>query len=173
MIALTDPKWLELRGNFSNGIQIAELLSKAQANLPTGEWYEDLFQGLCHQDTVSEAAYAAAPYLVEIAEMPNAPRLKLLVLLGACYMNSGSPIPTDKEESWHPPAQKTIQLTPELEEEWHASARKAIPLLVELSAVPQPELELRYLFASLAAFQGYQWLAKRLETLDVDTEGLE
>jgi hypothetical protein len=119
------------------------------------EWYEDLFQGLCHQYTVSEAAYAAAPHLVKIAASPKAPRKDLLILLGACYANSDSPIPTD------------------LEEEWRASARKAIPLLAELLAEPQPELDLRYLFSCMAAFHGYQWLAKKLETLDVLTDGEE
>ena len=152
MIELTDPKWSELKGNYGNGTLVAGLLAQAQAGAPIDEWYEDLFQGLCHQETVSEAAYAAAPHLVKIAASPVAPRKDLLILLGACYSNSDSHIPT------------------ELAEEWHASARKAIPLLAEILAEPQPELELRYLFASLAAFHGYQWLAKKLETLDVDTD---
>lgn len=137
------------------------------------DWYEDLFQGLCHQETVSEAAYAAAPHLVKIAESPAAPRMELLLLLGACYSNSDSPIRSEMEEEWHPPTRKSISIPEEFKEEWQASARKAIPLVVQLLAEPQPELELRYLLACVAAFQGYQWLAKRLETLDVDMEGDE
>ena len=153
MIELTDPKWSKLKANYGNGTLVAKLIAQAQSGAPIDEWYEELFQGLCHQYTVSQAAYAAAPHLVKIAASPGAPRMELLILLGACYANSDSPIPTD------------------LEDEWRASARKATPLLAELLAEPQPELELRYLFASLAAFNGYGWLAKKLETLDVDTEG--
>ncbi len=173
MLALTDPKWRELKGNYGNGSQIAELLSKAHANAPMDEWYEDLFQGLCHQETVSEAAYAAAPHLLKIAESPEAPKMELLIMLGACYTNSGIAIAAKLEEEWHPPASKSVSIPGLFEEEWQATSRKAIPLVAELLAKPQPELELRYLFASLAAFNGFPWLAKRLETLDVDMEGQE
>jgi len=152
LIELTDPKWSVLQGNYGSGVLIAELVAQAQAGAPMDEWYENLFQGLCHQETVSEAAYAAAPHLVKIASAPGAPRMDLLILLGACYANSNSPIPA------------------ELEEEWHTSAREAIPLLAELLAEPHPEEELRYLLACMAAFHGYQWLAKKLETLDVITD---
>lgn len=170
MIELTDPKWRELQGNYGSGVQIASLIAQAQSGAPMDKWYENLFQGLCHQETVSQAAYAAAPHLVKIAAAPGAPRLDLLILLGACYTNSDSPIPTDLEEKWHEPARQALPLPAELEEDWRASARKAIPLLAGLLTEPHPEVELRYLFASLAAFHGYQWLAKKLEMLDVDTD---
>lgn len=170
MIELTDPKWNELQGNYGNGPRVAELIAKAMSGAPIDEWYEELFQGLCHQETVSQAAYAAAPHLVKIAASPGAPRKDLLILLGACYTNSYLPIPADLEERWHEPARQAITLPAELEEEWRASARQAIPLLAELLTEPQPELDLRYLFSCLAAFHGYQWLAKKLETLDVITD---
>lgn len=170
MIELTDPKWSELEGNYGNGAQVAELIAKAMAGAPVDEWYENLFQDLCHQETVSEAAYAAAPHLVKIAASPGAPRKDLIILLGACYANSSSPIPTKLEEDWHVPARKAISLPAEIEEEWRASAWQAIPLLAELLVEPQPEVDLRYLFSCMAAFHGYQWLAKKLETLDVITD---
>jgi len=170
LIELTDHRWSEFVGNYGNGAQVSKLIAQAQAGAPMDEWYEELFQQLCHQATVSQAAYAAAPHLVKIAASPGAPRKDLLILLGACYANSGSPIPTELEEDWHAPAKKTTQLSAEIEEEWRASARQAIPLLAELLAEPQPELDLRYLFSCLAAFHGYQWLAKKLETLDVITD---
>jgi len=170
VIELTDLKWNELGGNYGNGAHVAELITKAMSGAPIDEWYEELFQGLCHQETVSQAAYAAAPHLVKIAASPGAPRKDLLILLGACYANSESPIPTELEEDWHAPAKKATQLSTEIEEDWRASARQAIPLLAELLAEPQPELDLRYLFSCLAAFHGYQWLAKKLETLDVITD---
>lgn len=106
-----------------------------------------------------------------LAPIVGAIMLLGFILLGACYANSDSPIPTDLEERWHEPARPAIPLPAGLEEEWRASARQAIPLLAELLAEPQPELDLRYLFSCLAAFHGYQWLAKKLETLDVITDG--
>lgn len=173
MIELTDPKWSELKGNYGNGTLVAGLIAQAQSGAPIDEWYGDLFQGLCHQETVSQAAYAAAPHLVNIAAAPGAPRLDLLILLGACYANSVSPIPTDLEEKWHEPARHALPLPAELEEDWCASARQAIPLLAGLLIEPHPEVELRYLFACMAAFHGYQWLAKKLETLDVISDWKE
>lgn len=170
MIELTDPKWSELRGNYGNGTLVAGLIDQAQAGAPIDEWYEDLFQGLCHQETVSEAAYAAAPHLLKIASNPEAPRMDLLILLGTCYAHSDSPVPTELEEKWHAPTRKAIPLPAELAAEWQVSARKAIPLLAELLAEPHPEGELRYLFACMAAFHGYQWLAQKLEALDVESD---
>lgn len=173
MIELTDSKWSELSGNYGRGDQVAELIAKAQAGAPLDEWYEQLFQQLCHQETVSEAAYVAAPHLVKIAASLGAPRKDLIILLGACYTYSDSSIPTELEEEWHAPSRKASLPPPEIQEEWHAAAREAIPILAELLAEPQPEVELRYLFSSLAAFNGYQWLAERLENLDVITNGDE
>lgn len=83
MIELSDPKWGELAGNYGSGTRVAELIAQAQASPPLEQWYEDLFRGLCHQYTVSEAAYAAAPHPVKIVSFPDAPRLNLLILLGA------------------------------------------------------------------------------------------
>lgn len=173
MIELTDPTWSGLKGNYGNGAEIAALIAKAQAGAPVDEWYEDLSQGLCHQETVSEAAYAAAPHLVKIAASPEAPRLDLLILLGACYAHTDFPILTNSEEEWHAPTRRAFSLPAEIEVEWISSARESIPLLIELLAEPLPELELRYLFSCLAAFHGYQWLAKKLETLDVITDEQE
>jgi hypothetical protein len=171
LIELTDPKWSGLNGNYGSGCLVAELIAKAEAGAPMNEWYEELFQGLCHQETVSEAAYAAAPHLVKIAASPGAPRKDILILLGACYTNSDFNIPIDSEEDWHAPTRKATMLSSETEEEWRASARRAIPLLAELLTEPQPELDLRYLLSCMAAFHGYQWLAKILETLDVIMDG--
>jgi hypothetical protein len=156
MIELTDPRWSELEGNYGNGARVAELIAQAESGAPIDEWYEDLFQGLCHQYTVSESAYAAAPHLVKIAAAPGAPRVALLILLGSCYSNANSRVPTD------------------LENEWQGSARKAIPLLAEILAEPySDECELRYLLSCMAAFNGQYSLARAIESLDVDTKGVE
>ncbi|HSF81474.1 MAG TPA: hypothetical protein VLA49_09585 [Anaerolineales bacterium] len=157
MLELTDPRWGELHSNYGNGARVAELISQAYSAEPLHRWYDDLFQELCHQYTVSEAAYAAAPHLVRLAAAPGAPRTELLVLLGACYTFSigtgHATMPAGFEEAW-------------------LSARQAaIPLLAELLAEPQPdESGLRYLLASMAAFNGFYPLAEAIEALDPETE---
>jgi hypothetical protein len=56
-----------MSGNYGIGSSVAQLLSKAESGDPLGAWFDDLFQELLHQYTVSEVAYAAVPHLVQIA----------------------------------------------------------------------------------------------------------
>ena len=157
MLSLTDPKWSELQSTYGDGTRVAELLSHAESGVPFDRWYHDLFQELCHQYTVSEAAYAALPHLVALAQPDEAARKHLLVLAGSCYAFSqlpdAPPIPAG------------------LEEEWHAAAREATPLLaVVLSTDQLPEPDLRYLFMSLAAVRGHYSLALAIEALDCESQ---
>ena len=157
MIELTNPRWNNLAGNYGNGRMVADLIARAKAGAPLGEWYEDLFQSLCHQYTVSEVAYAAAPHLVKIAESPAAPRMELLILLGSCIAFSDP--------------SNFARIPPEFKEDWDASARAAIPLLAELLAEPHSsQAELLNLLFAMAAFNGHSSLARAIEALDPDTE---
>ena len=157
MLSLTDPTWSELQSTYGNGTRVAELLSRAESGVPFDRWYHDLFQELCHQYTVSEAAYAALPHLVTLAKDDESARKHLLVLGGSCcafsQLPGAPPIPAG------------------LEEEWYAAARVAIPLLAEvLSAEQLSESDLRYLFLSLAAFHGHYSLALAIEALDSEVQ---
>lgn len=157
MIELTDPKWSDLPGNYGNGAMVAELIARAEAGAPMDEWYEDLFQSLCHQYTVSVAAYAAVPHLLKIAKSPHAPRTELLILLGSCYAFSDQANPAP--------------IPAEYKEEWLGSARAAIPLLAELLAEAHPSgPELQNLLFAMAAFNGHHSLARAIEALDPDIE---
>lgn len=158
MLSLADPTWGELQSTYGDGTRVAELLARAESGVPFDRWYDDLFQELCHQYTVSEAAYAALPHLVALARENREARKHLLVLAGCCYafsqlQDTGS-VPADE---WEP--------------EWHAAARDAIPLVAEvLSAQQLTESDLRYLFLALAAFHGHRSLALSLEALDAEVE---
>jgi len=154
---LTDPQWARLQSTYGDGTRVSELLALAKSDLPLDRWYDDLFQELCHQYTVSEAAYAALPHLVILARDRESARKHLLVLAGACYASSqlpdAPPIPAG------------------LEKEWHAAARDAIPLLAQVFAADQhSESDLRYLAMSLAAFNGHYSLALATEALDAEIQ---
>jgi hypothetical protein len=157
MLSLSDPDWVQFRANYTDGRQVAKLLERAESGEPLVEWHEDLFQEICHQYTVSEAAYPAAPHLVRLATVFAEYRLHLLVLLGACH-------------AYAEPS-KALDFPADIEEGWHTSAREAIPLIAELLSKPQrTESDLRYLLSSLAAVQGYPSLASAIEGLDSEVE---
>ena len=157
MLSLTDPKWSELQSTYGSGTRVAELLSRAERGVPFDRWYDELFQELCHQYTVSKAAYAAVPHLVTLAQNDKEARKHLLLLAGSCYAFSQVP--------------GAPSMPAGFEEEWHAAARDAIPLLAEvLSGDQLSESDLRYLLFSLAAVQGHHSLALAIEALDSERE---
>jgi len=153
MLSLENDRWGELQATYGDAQSVARLLSMAADGAPVDEWYDDLFQELCHQYTVSEAAYAALPHLVSLAAHLETARKELVVLIGSCYASAklpGAPsIPTD------------------LEAEWRTAARAAIPLVAQALAKDQlSESDLRYLMFALAALHGYTSLAYVIEGLD-------
>jgi hypothetical protein len=155
MLALDDGRWSRLQTTYGDGRRVARLLSAAAGGAPVEDWYDDLFQELCHQYTVSEAAYAALPHLVRLATQSEMAGKHLLVLIGACYaaaqVPGARPVPED------------------LEEAWHSAARAAIPLVGKALAEPAlSESDLRYLLFSIAALHGYQALAYAIEGLDTE-----
>ena len=153
MLSLTDPSWRLFKANYTDGSHVASLLQQAESGEPINTWYEDLFQELCHQYTVSEAAYPAGPHLVRIASSRPELRKELLVLLGSCHASSGS--------------SNRGSISDEVMEEWRSSAEAAVPLLLGLLAEhPESESDLCYLLCSLAAVHGYPELATAIEGLD-------
>jgi hypothetical protein len=153
MLPLSDPKWRDLKANFTDGAHVASLLGMADRGERLRDWYDDLFQELCHQYTVSEVAVAAAPHLVRMAAAQPDVRKQLLVLLGACYAFSQS---------------ATRQSLPEqILEDWRSSATAGMPLIAGLLAESQEsESDLRYLLCALAAVQGYPEQASAIEAPD-------
>lgn len=155
MLSLTDPTWRQFRANYTDGAGVASLLRRAESGEPVDNWYDDLFQELCHQYTVSEAACPAAPHLVRLANAHPDLRSGLLILHGSCHAFAGPDL--------------LASMPAEMVQEWRLSADRAITLTAALLTEPQTdETELRYLLASLAAVKGYPGLAKAIEALDVE-----
>jgi hypothetical protein len=158
MLSLTDLRWSQFQANYTDGAGVASLLRRAEAGEPLVNWHDDLFQELCHQYTVSEAAYPAAPHLIRLANAHPDLRIHLLILLGGCYAFAES--------------SQIASMPAEVALEWRPCAERAVTLIAALLIEPQTdETELRYLLSSLAAFKGYPGLASAIEGLD--TEELE
>lgn len=157
MLDLSDKRWADFQANYTNGITVAALLERAYSGELLDRWYDDLFQEICHQYTVSPAAYPAAPHLVLLAGENELIRKHLLVLLGACHAFAD---------------ETTSQTIPsEVREAWDRSAKEAIPLSLQLLAEPQPSSsDLLYLLSSLAAFHGHPSLARAMEEVDYEIE---
>jgi hypothetical protein len=112
---------------------------------------------LCHQYTVSDAAYPAGPHLVRLAAACNELRTHLLVLLGMCHAFS------------EPLAARAVPVV--IVEEWHSAGREAMPLIAGLLGEPPASgSELRYLLCAVAAVRGYPSLASAIEALDTGPE---
>ena len=153
MLSLSDPTWRRYKANYTDGAGVASLLWRAERGEPLANWYDDLFQELCHQYTVSEAAYPAAPHLVRLANAHPDLRLDLLILVGSCYTSAE-------------PA-RFAAIPVEVSQEWRSSAESAVTLIAAMLTEPQTdETELRYLLSSLAAVKGYPGLAMAIERLD-------
>jgi hypothetical protein len=157
MLPLTDLQWHQYAANYTDGSRVAELLAEAACGDVTDRWYDELHQELCHQYTVSAAAYPAAPHLIQLAKARNELREPLLVLLGACYAFADPEPPCGMPST--------------VEQEWHAAARDAVPLIAALLARKrQSESELRYLLSAMAAVQGFRSLGAAIEGLDCESE---
>jgi hypothetical protein len=157
MLSLDDPVWKQFKANYTDGAHVAELLAQAESGEPLDSWYDDLFQEICHQYTVSEAAYPAGPHLVHLAEAHQELRIPLLVLLGTCHAYS-QPL-------------KPHTIPPKVQEDWDTTTQQSIPLLAELLAQPDiPEVDLVYMLSALAAFHGYKSLAVAIVGLDYGSD---
>jgi hypothetical protein len=157
LLSLNDPLWNQLESNYGTGEAVVRLLSMASAGEPIHKWYDQLIQELLHQYTLSQAAYAAVPHLVDIAKIRSDARKDLVVLVGLCYANAeveGAPV-----------------LPADLEQEWHAARHAALPVLLEVFEDPQlNENDIRYLLSSLAAIKGQYELSIAIEALDTEIE---
>jgi|GEM_PF-846110 len=66
MLSLDDPRWIKLTASCKSFYDPRHALSKLERNEDTGKVWEELWQKLCHQGNVGEAAYAVVPHLVHI-----------------------------------------------------------------------------------------------------------
>lgn len=154
---LSSDDWAQFQANYSDGSTVARLLERAYSGEPMDTWYEDLFQEMLHQYTVSESAYPAAAHLVRLSEKFPDYRMRVMVLLGGCVAFSEPSV---------------LERMPEdVKRAWDQAARDSIPLITALlGEKPESASELVYLFSAFAACSGHPALARSIEALDYETD---
>lgn len=110
-----------------------------------------LWPYLCSEETTWPAAYAAVPYLVEMAaKLSPSERYEYVVVVGliATYASH-----------------KDIK--PYLENAYRSALRRALALLSEMIVVPHNLENTRYLLSAVAALKGHPKLGDTLAALDI------
>jgi hypothetical protein len=164
MLDLDDNRWKELdhRG-WANGTRSEldldapfvpdelRILMAAPLDL---DRFTTLWPYLCSECTTWPAAYAAAPYLVEIAsKLSPSERYEYVVVVGqiATYASPQ-------------------EIKPYLADSYRNALEKALPLLSETMLVSHNPTDTRYLLSAAAALKGHPELGEILASLDVFTE---
>jgi enamine deaminase RidA (YjgF/YER057c/UK114 family) len=165
MLPLDDPRWPDLdhrgwsaRTLFSDPDApfVPAELRHLLANPADRQRFTALWPCLCSEGTAWPVAYAAVPYLVEIArQLSPAERFEHVYVIGLVVMCSGAygrtpgGLPTDITAAYR-----------------HALPQ-ALALLAETLTVPHDEATTRYLLAAAAALKGHPSLGDVLNGLDI------
>jgi len=154
-LPLNDPRWNELYARSSSASFVPKALAHLLDHPDDLEAFDELSGELTCENTTWTAAYAAAPYIVEIARrLPPPQRLKQMIIVG--YM-AYSECP-DQGERFEKPDY--------LQQSYEDALRECLPLLAETLLCKHNAEETRYLLASAAALKGHRQLGYALEGLD-------
>ena len=150
-LPLDSPRWSRLWTRMGPGAYPVPQALRDLGDDPSDlELFRAMWPEICAEETTYDAAYAAAPYLVDIAARPNTADQYLIVLgLVATY---ASDVPSDLE-----PAFRT-------------ALRRGLTLALERLETCRTDADLRYLLASVAAMRGRPDLAEVLQDLDAIQE---
>ena len=151
MLALNSPRWVTLEIRSGSAIAVPNEITYLLEHPGNEERLGDLSSELCSEGTAWSAAYAAVPYLLEIARQSLKAREYALVSIGFVVMCSGDTrVPDDLQVAYRDALSKTL------------------PLLLETMHLPASGEALRYQFLAVAALKGHLALAELMNLLDVD-----
>jgi hypothetical protein len=83
MLELSDPRWSELLGGRRTRFDPRPALGRLESGQTVDQAWDELWDGLYHQDDVDTAAYAAVPHVVMIHRRRDVPDWNTYALLGA------------------------------------------------------------------------------------------
>lgn len=143
------PRWDELSTRHGLGAGWVRDFLVTASNGPVGsEAFTDMWPGICSEGTTYDAAYAAAPYLVAIAQrLPVPESIEYIIVLGIVETYAS-------------------EVPPDLEPGYRSAVRDGQALALTRLADSPVEHSLRYLLAAVAAFRGRRDLAAVLQDLD-------
>jgi hypothetical protein len=153
-LALTDPRWLDLRTSYGEPADVVAWLTEAQHGGLSDDRLGKLINEVQHQGGTSTAMYAVAPHLIALARhaTPEA-ALELLTHAGIIYANS--------EGSCIVPCPEFLRY------EFAASASTGAEMLAPLIPLATDFDSMKLAIAALAGFMGHRSFARFLDGLDL------
>jgi hypothetical protein len=154
-LPLNDRRWSELAARCGSASFVPTALAHLLEQPGDLEAFDKLSAELTCENTTWSAAYAAAPYIVEIARrLSPVERLKHMIIVG--YM----------AYSECPESGEAFEKPDYVAEGYEEALRECLPILAETLTCRHNAEETRYLLASVAALKGDRNLGEVLEGLD-------
>ena len=154
-LALNDARWNDLMSRNGKAGFVPQRIEHLLLQPEDLAAFRDLWPELCSEGTAWSAAYAAVPYIIEIArKLSPAQRLEHIVFIG--YV----------AQCECPESGESFRIQPYLEESYHQSLRDGLTLLAETLVCAHDPDNTRHLLASAAALKGHRSLAEAIENLD-------
>jgi hypothetical protein len=153
-LALTDPRWSELRSSYDGTEDVVAWLTEAYERGLCSERLGDLINEVQHQGGTSTAMYAVAAHLLALARRASPDQaLTLLTHAGIIYADSDTP--------------GAVPCPEFLREEFIASASEGAKMLSPLLPLATDFDAYKWAVAGLAGFIGHHGFARFLDGLDL------
>ena len=155
-LPLDSPRWSRLWTRMGPGAYPVPQALRDLGNDPSDlELFREMWPEICSEETTYDAAFAAAPYLVDLAAGSGTAGADEYLIVVGLIATHASEVPGDLE-----PAFRTAM-------------HRGLSLALERLEVCKTNAELRYLLASVAAMRGRTDLAAVLQDLDAIQEPCE
>ena len=152
-LPLDDPNWQKLSTCYGGTAKVTRWLAKAYEEGVTDELLGDLINEIQHQGDPSNAMYAVAPHLLELARIaPDPMCFELLVHIGIIIA---------KSKHYDSPA-----CPPFLTEEFRATSAEGGAMLAPMLATTSDFPSFKWGVAALAGFLGHSTFTQLLDNLD-------
>jgi hypothetical protein len=165
MLPLDDPRWSDLYHRAGSGREryrhdpdapvVPDELRHLLAKPGDLQRFRSLWPYLCSEGSTYPSAYAAVPYLVEIARrLSPAERTEYVVVIGLIVMYSG------------PEAVEDDDLLDGIANPYREALPQALALLTETLSTPHDLNMTQHLLTAAAALKGYVGLAQAVDEID-------
>ena len=151
-LALTDPRWEDLRSSYGDTKDTVAILTQAYQEGLSSESLGNLVNEVQHQGDTSSAMYAVAPHLVELAQRRPDEALDLLTFAGLIYSDATKP--------------GAVPCPEFLENDFTEFAKQGARLLCPLLITNIDFHQYKWAVTALSGFLGHQNFAQFLEQLD-------